>query len=144
MCLGRENLLYHLPRLHSVFAIAFACLLCIGLSACGESDKFVGVWEGKMGSSLLVSSARMAVLVKITRAGPENRYRVRTITKTEKIPTNPVFQKAMILSDLTAVLEDGRLKFEDGSTAEIDPQTGKLHMDGTVFTKTDYDIEMFG
>lgn len=86
----------------------------------------------------------MGVLVQIKRASSENKYYVKTITKTEKIPTNPVFQKVMILSDVTAVLEDGCLKFEDGSIAEIDAKTGKLHMNGAVFTKTNYDIEITG
>ena len=137
-----ENALMDALTMKNFLSILFACLICLGLGACGESDEFVGVWEGKMGSGLLASSSRMAVLVQIKRASSENRYYVKTIAKTEKIPTNPVFQKVMILSDLTAVLENGRLKFEDGSLAEIDPKTGKLHMDGTVFTKTSHAIEI--
>lgn len=126
----------------NALVVLLACLFCIGLNGCGESDKFVGVWEGKMGPSLLVHSSRMTVLVQIKRARSGNKYYVKTFTKTEQIPTNPVFQKIMILSDVTAVLEDDHLKFEDGSTAEIDPKTGKLHMDDTVYTKTNYDIEI--
>lgn len=124
-------------------AVLFCCLLCFGLSGCGAEDKFVGVWEGRMGSPLLVSSSRMPVLAQIKRTSSENTYRVRVVAKTEKIRTNPVFEKVLLLSDSIAVLEDGRLVFADGSTAEIDPQTGKLHMDGTVYTKTDYDIDIF-
>lgn len=123
-------------------AVLIACLLCFSLSACGESDKFVGVWEGRMGPALLASSSRMPVFVQIKRSSSENKYYVKTIAPTERIPTNPVFRKAMILSNVTAVLEDGRLVFEDGSTAEIDPKTGKLHIDDMILTKTKYDIDI--
>lgn len=122
--------------------IVSACLLCVCLSACGDSDKFVGVWEGKLGSSRLVASSRMTVLAQIKR-GASGKYRVRVVSKTEKIPINPVFEKVVVLFDDTALLEDGRLRFEDGSTAEIDPKTGKLHLGDVIYTKTDYDIEIF-
>lgn len=118
-----------------------ACLICVCLSACGESDKFVGVWEGKLGSDLLHPSSRMTVLAQIKRT-TSGKYRVKVISKAEKIPTNPVFEKVFVLFDNTAELDGGSLKFEDGSTAEIDPKTGKLRMGDVDYTKTNYDIEI--